>query len=48
MVDITYANPDSLDVDDFLSLVDRVWPGTYDRSACASAVERTLNLTAWG
>lgn len=31
----------------FLDLVQRVWPGEYDRTLAARALQRTLNVTAW-
>lgn len=46
-MNITYAVDDSaLSVGEFLVLVDRVWPGDYDRQKTAHALGRTLNVTA--
>lgn len=45
---INYITDDNdLTVDQFLALVDRVWPGDYDREKTAAAIARTLNVTAW-
>jgi GNAT superfamily N-acetyltransferase len=45
---INYTNDDtSLAIGPFLELVDRVWPGEYDRQKTAEAIDRTLNVTAW-
>lgn len=37
----------TVSVDQFLELVDRVWPGDYDRPKTAAAIESTVNVTAW-
>ncbi|MFP4601166.1 MAG: GNAT family N-acetyltransferase [Persicimonas sp.] len=45
---INYTIDDkNLTVDHFLELVDRVWPGEYDRQKTAEAIDRTVNITAW-
>ena len=45
---ITYTCDDTnVSVDQFLELVDRVWPGNYDRKKTAAAIDRTVNVTAW-
>lgn len=31
----------------FLSLVQRVWPGTYEAARIAAALTRTTNITSW-
>ena len=47
-MNITYVNDDTdLAAEQFLALVDRVWPGNYDDEPTADAIDRTLNVTAW-
>ncbi|MEM7370896.1 MAG: GNAT family N-acetyltransferase [Bacteroidota bacterium] len=41
------VDDDRLSADIFLSLVQRVWPGTFDEAKTAQALGRTLNITAW-
>ena len=36
-----------MEVSAFLALVNRVWPGAYDRERTRAALEKTINLTAW-
>lgn len=36
-----------LTANSFLSLVQRVWPGTFDTEKTEQALSRTLNITAW-
>ena len=42
----TYNDP-RLTAEVFLSLVQHVWPGTYDGQKTAEALSRTLNVSAW-
>lgn len=37
----------SLDVSVFLPFVNRIWPGEYDRDRTQSALDKTLNITAY-
>ncbi|MGE0623221.1 MAG: GNAT family N-acetyltransferase [Pseudomonadales bacterium] len=47
MKTLTYTVGDStLTSREFIDLVQRVWPGEYDASATASALTRTINVTA--
>lgn len=36
-----------LKADDFLSLAQKVWPGSYRKEMTASALAKTINITAW-
>ena len=40
-------NQDRLTSNDFLRLVNKVWPGDYDITKTQQALERTFNMTAW-
>jgi GNAT superfamily N-acetyltransferase len=45
---IAYVAPDQgLESVTFLSLVQRVWPGSYEPALIAAALTRTTNITAW-
>jgi GNAT superfamily N-acetyltransferase len=45
---IAYLAPDpDLEAGTFLSLVQRVWPGSYEPVLIAAALTRTTNITAW-
>lgn len=45
---IAYLAPDpGLEAGTFLSLVQRVWPGSYEPTLIAAALTRTTNITAW-
>lgn len=47
-MDISYRVDDAeLSAKDFLSLVQRVWPGNYDHELTKQALQSTLNITAW-
>jgi GNAT superfamily N-acetyltransferase len=47
-MNINYTSDDtSFAIGPFLALVDRVWPGEYDRQKTAEAIARTVNITAW-
>jgi GNAT superfamily N-acetyltransferase len=37
----------SVPVEGFLGLARRIWPGTYDASLTARALEKTINIGAW-
>ncbi len=37
----------ALAVEQFLDLVQRVWPGTYHLALAQQALRRTTNITAW-
>ena len=45
MADVQYV--DGFEVDDFLSLAQRVWPREYVREDAAVALTRTINVGAW-
>ena len=48
MNEIHYTHNDPrLTAEVFLSLVQRVWPGTYDSQKTAGALSKTLNVSAW-
>ena len=48
MKNLRICAPDSqLDPLVFLNLVQRVWPGTYDADRTATALEKSINFTAW-
>ena len=40
------VNDKDLDTAEFLSLVQRVWPGSYDAERTQNALSRTMNITA--
>jgi len=40
-------NDDQLIAGVYLALVERVWPGSYDRPLVQDALRRTINVTAW-
>ncbi len=45
---IEFRQPDTeLSADEFLDLVQRVWPGEYESGPTETAIERTINVTAW-
>ncbi len=45
---IEFRQPDpDLAADEFLDLVQRVWPGEYESGPTQMALERTINVTAW-
>lgn len=41
------ANDEELSPCDFLSLVQKVWPGDYDFDLTQLAIKKTVNYTAW-
>src|SRR5947199_7466470 len=43
---IAYAHEPELRADEFLDLVQQVWPGTFSSAATATALRHTINLTA--
>lgn len=43
---IDYSQEPGLQAAEFIDLVQRVWPGTYDPILTQQALERTLNLVA--
>lgn len=45
MSDLRYA--ESVAVEDFLALAQRVWPREYSREDAAAALTRTTNIGAW-
>lgn len=47
MPEITYhIDPEKLTAHSFLKLVNKVWPGEYDREKTALAIKRTFNIIA--
>ncbi|WNB91100.1 GNAT family N-acetyltransferase [Bacillus sp. NEB1478] len=45
---IRYEIPDKkLSVESFLSLVNAVWPGNYNKDRVYDAIQKTINITAW-
>jgi ribosomal protein S18 acetylase RimI-like enzyme len=45
-LDVSYAEEDGLDADEFLELARRVWPGDYASAPVQAALSRTINITA--
>lgn len=45
---ICYINDDkNLKSDVFLEMANQVWPGSYDAGLMQSAIDKTINITAW-
>lgn len=45
-MDIDYLTDDRIGADEFLHLANSIWPGDYDREKVASALTRTVNISA--
>lgn len=45
MIRYTIADQ-ALNVQEFLTFVNQVWPGTYDAAKTSAALEKTINITA--
>lgn len=48
IANINYIVDDkALKAEDFLSLAQKVWPGSYSKEMTAGALAKTINITAW-